>query len=114
MYASSSARMEACSCSVSLFDSVVGLDAAAAAFSGSCTAGVSVMRAGAYLFKTRNLSFLSSKRAGWLAEVKEMQMSRWTKTRATMVVHQNAVTIGRVPRTLRILFRTETILTTFA
>jgi hypothetical protein len=54
------------------------------------------------------------KRAEWLAEVKEVQMSRWTKTRATMVVHQNAVAIGRVSRTLRILFRTETILTTFA
>jgi hypothetical protein len=47
------------------FDSVVGLDAAAAAFSGSCTAGVSVMRAGAYLFKTRNLSFLSSENTSW-------------------------------------------------
>jgi len=52
------------------FDSVVGLDAAAAAaaaaaFSGSCTAGVSVMCAGAYLFRMRNLSFLSSENTSW-------------------------------------------------
>jgi len=51
--------------SVFTFDSIVGLDAAAAAFSGSCTAGVSVMRAGAYLFRMRNLSFLSSENTSW-------------------------------------------------